>query len=65
MEVLKMIKYYNSNQVHKYGYRPQVRIPTAEEGKKIIEEMLKKMENKGWQTRKNMVQYRYNKEWKR
>ena len=42
-----MIKYYNNNQVHKYGYRPQVRIPTAEEGKKIIEEMLKKMENKG------------------
>lgn len=42
-----MTKYYNSNQVHKYGYRPQVRISTAEEGKKIIEEMLKKMENKG------------------
>ena len=42
-----MTKYYNSNQVHKYGYRPQVRILTAEEGKKIIEEMLKKMENKG------------------
>ena len=37
-----MTKYYNSNQIHKYGYRPQVRIPTVEEGKKIIEEMLKK-----------------------
>ena len=42
-----MTKYYNVNQVHKYGYRPQVKIPTAEESKRIIEEMLKKMENKG------------------
>ena len=37
-----MIKYYNSNQVHKYGYRPQVKIPTTDESKKIIEKMLKK-----------------------
>ena len=36
-----MIKYYNSNQVHKYGYRPQVKIPTTDESKKIIEKMLK------------------------
>ena len=42
-----MTKYYNSNQVHKYGYRPQAKIPTAGEGKKIIEEMLKKMERRG------------------
>ena len=43
-EVLKMTKYYNSNQVHKYGYRPQVKIPTAEESKRIIGKMLEKME---------------------
>ena len=41
-----MTKYYNVNQVHKYGYRPQAKIPTAEESKRIIEEMLKKTENK-------------------
>ena len=42
-----MTKYYNVNQVHKYGYRPQFKIPTSEESKRIVEEMLKKMENKG------------------
>ena len=41
-----MIKYYNSNQVHKYGYRPQVKIHTTDESKKIIEKMLKKMERR-------------------
>ena len=42
-----MTKYYNVNQVHKYGYRPLFQILTAEESKRIVEEMLKKMENKG------------------
>ena len=42
-----MIKYYNSNQVHKYGYRPQVKIPTTDESKRIIEKMLEKMEKRG------------------
>ena len=33
-----MTKYYNANQVHKYGYRPQFVMPSKEESIRIAQE---------------------------
>ena len=37
-----MTKYYNANQVHKYGYRPQFVMPSKEESIRIAQEAEKK-----------------------
>ena len=39
-----MTKYYNANQVHKYGYRPQFVIPSKEESIRIAQEAAARLE---------------------
>lgn len=39
-----MIKYYNANQVHKYGYRPQFVMPSKEESIRIAQEAAARLE---------------------
>lgn len=39
-----MTKYYNANQVHKYGYRPQFVMPSKEESVRIAQEAVERLE---------------------
>lgn len=39
-----MAKYYNANQVHKYGYRPQFVMPSKEESIRIAQEAAARLE---------------------
>lgn len=39
-----MTKYYNVNQVHKYGYRPQFVMPSKEESIRIAQEAAARLE---------------------
>ena len=39
-----MTKYYNANQVHKYGYRPQFVMPSKEESIRIAQETVERLE---------------------
>lgn len=39
-----MTKYYNVNQVHKYGYRPQFVMPSKEESSRIVQETVARLE---------------------
>lgn len=39
-----MTKYYNVNQVHKYGYRPQFVMPSKEEPSRIVQETVARLE---------------------
>lgn len=39
-----MTKYYNANQVHKYGYRPQSVMPSKEESIRIAQEAAARLE---------------------
>lgn len=39
-----MTKYYNANQVHKYGYRPQFIMPNKEESIRIAQEAAARLE---------------------
>lgn len=39
-----MTKYYNANQVHKYGYRPQFIMPSKEESIRIAQEAAARLE---------------------
>lgn len=39
-----MTKYYNANQVHKYGYRPQFIMPSKEEYSRIVQETAARLE---------------------
>ena len=39
-----MTKYYNANQVHKYGYRPQFVMPCKEESILIAQEAAARLE---------------------
>ena len=39
-----MTKYYNANQVHKYGYRPQFVMPSKEESSRIVQETVARLE---------------------
>lgn len=39
-----MTKYYNANQVHKYGYRPQFMMPSKEESIRIVQEAAARLE---------------------
>jgi hypothetical protein len=39
-----MTKYYNANQVHKYGYRPQFGMPSKEESIRIAQEAAARLE---------------------
>lgn len=39
-----MTKYYNANQVHKYGYRPQFVMPSKEESIRIAQEAATRLE---------------------
>lgn len=39
-----MTKYYNTNQVHKYGYRPQFVMPSKEESIRIAQEAAARLE---------------------
>lgn len=39
-----MTKYYNTNQVHKYGYRPQFVMPSKEESSRIVQEAVVRLE---------------------
>lgn len=39
-----MTKYYNTNQVHKYGYRPQFIMPSKEESIRIAQEAAARLE---------------------
>lgn len=39
-----MTKYYNANQVHKYGYRPQFMMPSKEESIRIAQEAAARLE---------------------
>ena len=39
-----MTKYYNVNQVHKYGYRPQFVMPSKEESIRIAQEATARLE---------------------
>ena len=40
-----MTKYYNANQVHKYGYRPQFVMPSKEESIRIAQEDVERLGN--------------------
>ena len=39
-----MTKYYNANQVHKYGYRSQFMMPSKEESIRIAQEAAARLE---------------------
>lgn len=39
-----MTKYYNANQVHKYGYHPQFVMPSKEESIRIAQEAAARLE---------------------
>lgn len=39
-----MTKYYNANQVHKYGYRPQFTMHSKEESIRIAQEAAARLE---------------------
>ena len=39
-----MTKYYNANQGHKYGYRPQFVMPSKEESIRIAQEAAARLE---------------------
>ena len=39
-----MTKYYNANQVYKYGYRPQFVMPSKEESIRIAQEAAERLE---------------------
>lgn len=39
-----MTKYYNANQVHKYGYRPQFVMSSKEESSRIVQEAVARLE---------------------
>ena len=39
-----MTKYYNANQVHKYGYRPQFVMPSKEESIRMAQEAAARLE---------------------
>lgn len=39
-----MSKYYNANQVHKYGYRPQFVMLSKEESIRIVQETVARLE---------------------
>lgn len=38
-----MTKYYNTNQVHKYDYRPQFVMPSKEESIRIAQEAVERL----------------------
>ena len=39
-----MTKYYNANQVHKYGYHPQILTPSKAESIRIAQEAAARLE---------------------